>query len=76
MNRKDRKVSIKDLEKISNVFAEDIRFFLGYEIESDIDLKNILRIDKELSKLPKGEKEKIISFVEFIKSENRQKVNQ
>jgi hypothetical protein len=76
LNRKDRKVSIKDLEKISNVFAEDIRFFLGYEIESDIDLKNILRIDKELSKLPKGEKEKIISFVEFIKSENRQKVNQ
>jgi transcriptional regulator with XRE-family HTH domain len=62
----ERKVSIKDLEKISDFLKKDIKFFLGEELtpEEKVDIRFALRADKDLSK---KEQEKILDFIDFIK---------
>lgn len=62
----NRKVSIKDLEKIAIILHKDINFFLGKK-EKEIDLRFALRADKNLSK---KDEEQILNFINFIK-ENR-----
>ena len=64
-----RKVSIEDLEKISEVLLNDINYFLGYE-NMKIDLEYALRANKELSLEDKID---ILEFIEFIKKRNKKK---
>ncbi|TXI35277.1 MAG: XRE family transcriptional regulator [Candidatus Moraniibacteriota bacterium] len=59
----DRKLKVEDLEKISNFFHRDIKFFLGQE-EKVLDVKFALRADKDLQ--PK-DVESILDFIEFAK---------
>ncbi len=66
-----RKVSIEDLETIANALHLDINHFLDKcESLEDFDFKVVFRKDKELSKLKPKDKDKILDFIEFIKSQN------
>lgn len=58
-----RKVSIEDLERISDVLETPIEFFLGKE-EPAVDLNVALRADKDLTP---SDREKIMDFVQFVR---------
>lgn len=61
----ERKVSISDLQKISEIFERDIKFFLGQEEKPNIAYA--LRADSSLSK---KEQDQIINFIDFVKKQN------
>jgi len=65
----ERKVSISDLQKMSDIFKRDIKFFLGREDEKP-DLLFALRADKSLSK---NEQDQIQNFIDFVKKQNNGK---
>lgn len=59
-----RKISIEDLEKISEAFHTDIKILLGHKQES-VDFKLALRADKDLTK---KDKDQIFDFIKFVKN--------
>jgi transcriptional regulator with XRE-family HTH domain len=68
----NRKVSVEDLETIAEVLHRDINFFLGKSEDlEDLDFKLVFRKDKELSQLKPKDRDKILDFIEFVKSQNK-----
>ena len=65
----ERKVSIGDLQKMSDIFKRDIKFFLGQEEEKH-DLLFALRADKNLTK---KDEDQILDFINFVKKQNNGK---
>jgi len=60
----ERKVSIVDLEKIAEVFGQNIDTFLGHK-EKEVNVSYALRASKELDK---EDQDKIIDFIDFVKT--------
>lgn len=60
----DRKTSVEVLEKLAKVLHKDMNYFLGKEVV-ERDFGMALRADKKLSS---SDKEKILEYIEFIKS--------
>lgn len=65
----ERKVSINDLQKMSDIFKRDIKFFLGQE-EKKPDFLFALRADKSLTQ---KDQDQIINFIDFVKQQNNGK---
>ena len=64
MESGDRKTSAEVLDKIADVLQMDINYFLNKETQEP-NFEMALRADKNLSKLSQ---ERILEFVDFIKS--------
>jgi len=62
----ERKVSVKDLEKISEVLHVDIKLLLDQKIEKT-DIGYALRSDKDLST---EAKKQVMDFIEFVKKKH------
>jgi len=62
----ERKVSIGDLQKMSDIFKLDIKFFLGQK-EKKPDFLFALRADKSLTQ---SEQDQILNFIDFVKKQN------
>lgn len=64
----ERKVSIVDLEKIATKLNHNVDYFLG--TEEKVDFLYALRTDKDLTT---SDQEKVLDFVDFIKSKRHGK---
>lgn len=64
MESGDRKTPAEVLDKIADVLHRDINFFLGKEAKQ-VDFGMALRADKKLSK---SDQERILEFIDFVKS--------
>lgn len=62
----ERRVSVEDLEKISEILHVDIKFLLDQKIERT-DISYALRSDKDLSS---EAKKQVLDFIEFVKNKN------
>lgn len=64
----ERKVSIVDLDKIAKILNQNVDYFLG--TEKKVDFLYALRTDEELTG---KDREKVLDFVDFIKSKRHGK---
>jgi len=62
----ERRVSVKDLEKIAEILHVDIKFLLGQDVQKT-DINYALRSDKELSTEAKRQ---VMDFIEFVKNKH------
>ena len=60
----ERKVTIENLNLIGSVLHRDITYFLGKDIDKEVDVKVALRADKNISD---DDKTAILHFIEMAK---------
>ncbi len=60
----DRKVTAGILQELSAVLHRDIKYFLGEDENSPVDVQTALRADKDLTK---EDKDAILRFIELAK---------
>ena len=64
----ERRVAINDLEKIADVLHQNLKYFLGEDEKTNF--RFALRANKDLSQ---KDKERILDFIDFIKSKRNER---
>ncbi len=66
----ERGVSAETLQRISEALHRDIKYFLGQDESSNVDVQVALRADKDLSK---EDKDAILRFIDLAKQKKNAK---